>query len=813
MVAALRHHRRAAAMCAFLALVLPGILISRASAEAPVPAIALTGKAVTLDSSPVPGVKVTFTSHMPGAAAGTWSATTGADGSFSVAVPASAARSPSMSVEDPPGGKFVFCGAVGAPQVSMFAEVPSPITLIFARGQSKVCGAVSGASGEPVPGATVTLGLAHQARGSVHWRRTATTDKQGRYEIANLAAGRYVVTEVEPPAGQPLIRLSTWKPGGVRTVDLGDSATSEENFRLPAGARLMGRVLDETGRPVAGAAVSCSLDEATEEGPRNMYQMSGQWYSGQATTDAAGRYVLGGLTKETYRVTIRPPAGSDAAPAALRGISAPDSGDMTLQDATLYKGGKVVGLVVGPDDKPLAGAEASVPVASSRRGDDRQSAATDAAGKFVLAGLPTGRYAVTVTPPAGSACCEQEFDSVPVIGGLALEQRLKMPAGATVSGTVVGPDGAPVAGATIYTSFGYTHGPRTVTDARGQFKVTGLPSGLKQAGRDPRSAKMTISAAPPESAPTLMGANMPLKDLAAGKTSEVAIRLEAGAAVTGLVTGTDGKPVSGCRVSAFQTLGRGGGYSASAVTLTGADGRYVLGQVPPGKWQIGAAPPAGRNLMPQASAVKILAAGRTETVDIALKGGALITARVATATGQPVAGASLRLETGRDAQSLFLPGMEQGGRTAFTDSTGQFRFDSVPPGTHKVQCEPLDPRLLVEPAEAKVAGTAAQQVQMVARLTGSIRGTVRDAAGGPVGGEFLFMRLDRPEADAKTQGPTAYPDAEGRFRFARVLPGKYNLIVIVNKRGTEKNLAAPTPAKVAVAELRETTVDIKVPAK
>jgi protocatechuate 3,4-dioxygenase beta subunit len=485
---------------------------------------------------------------------------------------------------------------------------------------------------------------------------------------------------------------------------------------------------------------------------------------------------------------------------------------VTLQDATLYKGGKLVGLVVGPDDKPVVGAEALVDFGSSREGG-HASATADAAGKFVLAGLPTGRYAVTVSPPAGSACCEQEFDGVVVIGGLALEQRLKMPAGATVSGTVVGPDGAPVAGATIYTSFGYTHGPRTVTDIKGQFKVTGLPSGLKQAGRDPRSAKMTISAVPPESAPTLMGANAPLKDLAPGKTSEIAIRLEAGAAVTGLVTGADGKPVSGCRVSAFSTLGRGGGYSASAVTLTGADGRYVLGQVPPGKWQIGAAPPAGRNLMPQAAASKALAAGRTETVDLALKGAAVITGRVATAAGQPVPGASLRLETGRDASSLFMPGMEQGGRTAFTDSTGSFRFDSVPPGTHKVQCEPLDPRLLVEPAEAKVAGTAAQQVQMVARLTGSIRGTVRDAAGGPVGGEFLFVRLDRPEADAKTQGPTAYPDAEGRFRFGRVLPGKYNLIVVVNKRGTEKNLAAPTPAEVAVAELRETAVDIKVPAK
>jgi protocatechuate 3,4-dioxygenase beta subunit len=100
---------------------------------------------------------------------------------------------------------------------------------------------------------------------------------------------------------------------------------------------------------------------------------------------------------------------------------------------------------------------------------------------------------------------------------------------------------------------------------------------------------------------------------------------------------------------------------------------------------------------------------------------------------------------------------------------------------------------------------------MVAHITGVLRGTVCGADGKPLGYEFLSLRL-QPPAGGKGQYST-YPDAEGRFRLAGIIPGTYSLTAVLNKRGQEKNLAAPAPQEVVIREAAETAADIKVGAK
>ena len=812
MIVGRQSHRRRSMGLVLIAVALSAALASAALAGTPGASATLRGKAVSVTGAPVPNVKIVFSHHMPNEPSGNWTVTTGADGSFSVAVPAPAAHWIGMSVEAPAGSRLALANLVGQQGVPYFQDEPPPVTLFFAPANSRVRGTVTGAGGEPVAGAKVTLALSFSGGRHASSQRTAIADAQGKYEIANLAAGRYTVSSVDPPAGTAWIRLYSWKPGGVRWVNLGEAAVSEDDFRLPQGTRLLGRALDEGGKPIAGAAVSCSLDEATEEGPKAMYQMPGQWYSGRATTDAQGRYVIGGLTKETYRVVIQTPATAELAPAVLRGINAPDRGDVEVQDATLYKGGKLIGVVVGPGDKPLAGATIGVP-AGAMRDEEAPKVTTDAAGRFVLTGLPTSKYAVTVSPPAGSLACEQVFENLSVISGLAIERRLKLPEGATIAGSVTGPDGKPVAGAGLAVTLGYSPGARAVTDAQGQFKITGIPPALRQTNpMAPQQAQITMGISPPDTAAFLLGSNVPLKDLAAGKTTPVDVRLAAGGSVTGVVTGPDSKPIAGCHVSAFRRMGQFG-YTSSAMTVTGPDGRYTLAHVPVGKWQVGAAPPAGRNLMPDASPEKTLDAGQAETVDLALKGGAVVLGRVATARGLPVSGASIQLQAGRDASVTLLPGVDQGGKVACTDARGAFRIDGVPAGTHKIQASPFNPALLVEPAEIRVAATGEQKVDLVAHLTGSLRGTVHDAGGNPLGYESVSLRLEPAETVGKPQASATYPDSSGQFRLTSILPGKYSLKVVINKRGEEKNLAAPPPLEVLIGEGRENKVDIKVGSK
>jgi hypothetical protein len=96
--------------------------------------------------------------------------------------------------------------------------------------------------------------------------------------------------------------------------------------------------------------------------------------------------------------------------------------------------------------------------------------------------------------------------------------------------------------------------------------------------------------------------------------------------------------------------------------------------------------------------------------------------------------------------------------------------------------------------------------------SGSLRGTVRNADGKALGYELLSLKLQPTAAGAKG-AYQPYPDAEGRFRLAGVIPGTYTLTVVLNKRGEERNLAVPAPLEVVIREAQETAADVKVGSK
>jgi len=229
-------HMRIAAFLAMAACVV-GLAPAWASpGQSSAETVTLTGRAVSTDGKPVAGVKMTFQYARFGEQSRAWNATSDEKGEFRVEVNRDAARSVQISAEAPPGGKLAptaIC-APGATAALDSTEPASPITVLLAPATACIKGAVLGDGNEPVAGATVTIAAGDFNRSIV---RTATTDGAGKFQIPALAPGMYTVRSVEPPAGTPWVRLSTWKPGGVRSVGLGDGVTREENFRLPRGAR------------------------------------------------------------------------------------------------------------------------------------------------------------------------------------------------------------------------------------------------------------------------------------------------------------------------------------------------------------------------------------------------------------------------------------------------------------------------------------------------------------------------------------------------------------------------------------------------
>ena len=120
-----------------------------------------------------------------------------------------------------------------------------------ATGTARIRGTVVASDdGRPLRRATVRV-VAPELREP----RSTVTDLSGRYEIADLPAGRYTVTASR--AGFVTINHGQTRPNEMgRPMALADGQTVERiNFALPRGAAIIGRVVDEYGEPVSGVAV------------------------------------------------------------------------------------------------------------------------------------------------------------------------------------------------------------------------------------------------------------------------------------------------------------------------------------------------------------------------------------------------------------------------------------------------------------------------------------------------------------------------------------------------------------------------------
>ena len=774
-------------------------IVSAAFAAAPdEPQATIRGKAVSAAGRPVAGVKVTFVEQLAGAKGRTWTATSSPNGTFTLTLPVPAHRMVYPKVEAPPGGKLAPCAVLPQQALRLEPGATVELTVLLAPATARLVGTVTDADGRPVKGATVALGMGGQ-RGAVSL--SATTDAKGRYRAGPLAPGGYAVSAVEPPEGSSLIRLYTWRPHGVRQVSLADGQTATEDFQLPRGTRFVGRVLDESGKPLAGAAVSCWLDVATEVGQRSVYQRVGQWYRGDATTDAEGRYSLGGVTLETYQIEVGRPVGRDLAPAVLHDVNArEDGGDVKVQDVRLYKAAALVGTVVGADGKPVQGAEAVVRVGWGRHGT-MLTESTGADGRFTLRGLATGAYAVTVRPPAGSAWCEKQFERVTVVGGLTVERRLELARGAEVRGTVTAPDGRPVAGASVMARYGYHPRGKATTDERGRFALRGVSPPLQPGPRRRGGPQNQVIVSPTGDWPTLVQGTAPLPDVALGGTATVNVRMAEGVAIEGRVTGPDGKPVVGCRVRASQRR-RGSllGYSSG---VTDAKGRYLLPHLPVGDLFVGVSPPPGSPLLPTESPQRRYEPGKA-TVDVALKRGAAVVGKVVTSKGKPVVGASVRL------QSSSSRGSAQAAGSAVSGVGGVFRIQPVAPGTYQLQSSPSDPTLRGKATTLTVAGTGEQEAEAVVYKAASVAGAVRDGKGEPIGHGFMWLSVYSGQGKARQQHGTAHPK-EGTWRVGGLPPGRYSVVVTVGPRGRQKGMTAPEPVEFTVKEGQEAKLDVTVP--
>ncbi|MBI5489200.1 MAG: carboxypeptidase regulatory-like domain-containing protein [Deltaproteobacteria bacterium] len=350
-------------------------------------------------------------------------------------------------------------GAWATVEVPLDGSVEGVAILLPAAGA--IAGTVRGEDGAPAGGAQIIAfsmagSMAHSECG-VDGAYRLEGLKPARYEVMATLAGPEGDEEFDPFGGPRLHGTATVRVGEVTTLDL----------RPAGGTTVIGRV-SRAGEPVPEATVILMPDPPTKP----------EFRSGQ--TDDQGIYRVVGVAPGPTILSIE---------SLTVHADIPDVPEHVL-DVEIPTGsvrGRVLAAATG---EPVLQAQVQLVVSGPPPAPDdfaaiigraRGLAESEADGAFVIEGIGDGAYELH----ASHADYRMAVGRVVVAGGVAggpVELRLER--GLSVSGTVVGPDGRPVAGALIDVRAAdgeFVEGAGgfagRMTDASGRFEFSELGRG------------------------------------------------------------------------------------------------------------------------------------------------------------------------------------------------------------------------------------------------------------------------------------------------------------------------------------------------
>ncbi len=318
----------------------------------------------------------------------------------------------------------------------------------------------------------------------------------------------------------------------------------------PAAVR--GRVTDSAGRPIAGARVT-RLPAPSTPGE-------------EVLTNQAGRFSLAGLHRGVrYAVAVRK---EGYVPLRLSDVAAPAATPLRV---TLIAIGEVAGRLVDERGKPVPHAAVAL-VRGTRtfRGlaGSGQRLTSDAQGRYRLDHLEPGPVTLQAVAPGTLAVESAGFELV-AGGGLAIPD-LVLPRGAAIEGRVTTADGRPAPGARVRRTDGRTGflpDREAVAGGDGTYRLAGLPEGrqrivVEHSDHPAGSASLDVR----------------------GGINHLDLQLGEGYAVSGVVTGGDGRPLAGAALTLSATAGEHRTESA-------ADGAFAWTGIPDGTYRLDAAKP------------------------------------------------------------------------------------------------------------------------------------------------------------------------------------------------------------------------------
>ena len=384
------------------------------------------------------------------------------------------------------------------------------------------------------------------------------------------------------------------------------------------------------------------------------------------------------------------------------------------------------------------------------------AAQADASGAYDLAGVSPGTQQVEAFWKEDLAARQ---DSLHVKKGLTVEAALRLAKAASVTGNVIDEKTRrPIAGVRVSASSSSfllrddIRRRRARTDAKGKFRIAGLA---------PRN--YTVRASKTEYLPVAM------PGIVAGTSSpgSVAIALQKAAAVSGRVNDESGAPVAGARVrfardSNVRALIRGGpaAFLGRPGVTTGPDGAFrIRGLAAEKNLTLEAAKPG--YVTAKRHGVTLKAGESIKDIALVVKRGLEARGRVVDSTGQPVAGAEIRLSRAERGGARFMfqiGGMNREKADATSGADGSFRVAGLEPGEYAVAVS-RDGYAPKRVPSAPVAEKGPNDWPPIVLAAGvPIAGVVRSSKGDPIVGAELYAFAEGISRNSRS-------DPEGRFRL------------------------------------------------
>jgi len=606
--------------------------------------------------------------------------------------------------------------------------------------------------GHPVAGALVVAD-----RERKNYARCAATDEEGRATVTPLqndAANHTLYLDAEGFVPLTLRRVSA--NGTIRVT-------------LNPGKHLGGRVINEGGEPVAGAAVTGRLPGAgRDRSRRGRYRFT-------VLTDADGRWQSPLMPVGTGRMTLRlahPDYVSDSRGTAMSHPMAELVAGTAV--AVLDRGITLDGLVLDPHGDPARGAW--VKPGRERRSASYGRSRTDKAGRFQLTNLKPGELILTVEATGFAP----QLKRVTAQAGME-PVTFNLTPGQTIWGRVVDSDGAPIPDATV--SADTWRGVRSLswsakTDREGQFEWMHAPEDEVLCSVYKRGyMRVRRFAIKPADAEVVVTLPNPLE-------------------ISGKVTDAEtGNPVETFTIiPGTRWKGRAGAHWDQRGRKTFTHGAYKLEFIHPQARRVLRVEADG--YLPAVSRPFNSDEG-VQRVDFGLREGKGLTGFVRDPHGKAVAGAQL---------VLGLPGQYVSVQNGQVDAHGSLLLTTGPQGQYRLPPQ-VDPCTLVVVHErgyvevdlSRVGKSGDITLAPWARVEGEFRIGVR-----PGSNERMRILKDRSSTQAAYvhHELLATTDAQGQFVFGRVPPGSASLVRCVQLADDAWGSAGRKPLDIEAGETR-----------